>query len=99
MIKAKSMKTHTFKGEFATPCQVRDFVVSYLHHAGANNGKLNARQDGNIRWFFADGYGDLAGMERDVAVELVFDWSHVRDSSEKAFDNMARAILKKLGRA
>ena len=94
-----AMKTETFEGEFATPHQVRDFVVSYLHHSGANNGKLNARQDGDIRWFFADGYGDLPGMERETAVELVFDWSHVRDSSEKAFAKMARAIQKKLGRA
>lgn len=52
----------------------------YLHHSGENSNALSPDQ---IRqaWKIADGYGQL---NDDGVEELLWDWSHIRDSSDEA---------------
>jgi len=64
-------------------------VVEFLHHNGKHRDLLNDRLQGHIR-LLADGFGDLRGAR--FAPELLWDWSHVRDSSPAAVKRMADKI-------
>lgn len=74
----------------------RDYVVSFLHHAGENKEHMNTTIDSNTRYLHADGFGDLQNGDYDMDTirDLVWDWSHVRDSSDEAFIAMAKYISK-----
>lgn len=63
-----------------------NWVVSYLHWSGLNKTVLTPAQRREVR-LLADGYGK--GV---TDPNLVFDWSHVRDSSEEAVKAMADRI-------
>lgn len=73
-------------------------VVAYLHHSGERRNDLPVHVQAEIRLFHADGFGKLRNMAQDdpsVEVEvLVWDWSHVRDSSPEAVKAMADAIRR-----
>ena len=74
----------------------RDYVVSFLHHTGENKGHINATIDSDTRYLHADGFGSLqdGNYDMDTIRDLVWDWSHVRDSSDEAFIAMAKYISK-----
>lgn len=63
----------------------REIVMSFLHHTGHLNMVLSAQQQQTIR-LLADGFGQTSNLD------LVWDWSHVRDSSDEGFARMAGAI-------
>ena len=74
----------------------REYVVSFLHYTGDNYGLVNESAQTDIRFKYADGFGPLTlvANEHDMETleEMLWDWSHVRDSSDEAFDRMARVI-------
>jgi hypothetical protein len=77
-----------------SPEHDRSFVMRYLSHAGQFYGLLKVDEMRAVR-MLADGFGTLVELPADspVAVDdLVWDWSHVRDSSDEAFARMAEAI-------
>ena len=59
-----------------------DYVMSFLHHTGENTEHINNQQDGDY--------------DMDTIRDLVWDWSHVRDSSDEAFIAMAKYISKQM---
>ena len=73
-----------------------DYVMSFLHYTGENTEHINNQQDGDIRFYHADGFGNLSeksnNMYSESMKDMLFDWSHVRDSSDEAFLAMAHAI-------
>lgn len=97
------MNTNTVSFRIPTPwecgCLTRlqqmnwDLVVRCLHYRGALYHTLDeyTRQRA---WLLADGFGrvDL----RTLCQDLCWDWSHVRDSSESAVEEMA-AFLRRSG--
>jgi len=58
------------------------FVASFMHYAGTNSKSLTDKQYVEV-FELADGYGDMT-LEHLVELELLGDWSHVRDSSKEA---------------
>ena len=73
-----------------------DYVMSFLHHTGENKEHINATIDSNTRYLHADGFGSLqdGDYDMDTIRDLIWDWSHVRDSSDEAFIAMAKYISK-----
>lgn len=67
-----------------------NLVVSCLHHSGENNSALTPEQHQTVRRA-ADGFGMVTGMDSE-SLDMLFDWSHVRDSSQKAIDRMAMLL-------
>ena len=65
----------------------RALVVSCLHHSGALRDRLTGKQRYWARRA-ADGFGEITGLD-DQSLDCLWDWSHVRDSSDKAFSRMA----------
>lgn len=63
-----------------------DVVVSFLHWNGSHSKALTTQQQANVRTL-ADGFGK--GI---TDLDLVWDWSHVRDSSEEAIKAIADKI-------
>ncbi len=72
----------------------RNYVVSFLHYTGENTKHINNTIDADARYLHADGFGNLSESNHDVETikEMLFDWSHVRDSSDEAFEAMAEFI-------
>ena len=74
-----------------------DYVMSFLHYTGENTAQhISNQQEIDIRFYHADGFGNLSEKTNDTDSEslkdMLFDWSHVRDSSDEAFLAMAHAI-------
>ena len=73
-----------------------DYVMSFLHHTGENTKHITDKQATDIKFYHADGFGKLTELPTEYNSELLqdmlFDWSHVRDSSDEAFLAMAKAI-------
>ena len=73
-----------------------DYVMSFLHHTGENTKHITDKQATDIKFYHADGFGKLTELPTEYNSELLqdmlFDWSHVRDSSDDAFLAMAKAI-------
>jgi hypothetical protein len=67
------------------------FCVSYLHWSGLNNKVLTAKQQQEVRKL-GDGFGK--GI---TDPNLIWDWSHVRDSSPEAVTAMANKIKELAG--
>jgi len=65
----------------------RDLVVAYLHHSGAHAESLPDDDMWEV-YCLGDGFGKLPPEELSQINEG-WDWSHVRDSSEGAFADMA----------
>jgi hypothetical protein len=72
----------------------RNYVVSFLHYTGENTKHINNTIDADVRFLHADGFGNLSEQnhDRETITEMLFDWSHVRDSSDEAFEAMANAL-------
>ena len=74
----------------------REYVVSFLHYTGDNNEVLNNTTEADIRFKHANGFGNLSLIAKETDFEtlgdMLWDWSHVRDSSDEAFENIAVAI-------
>jgi len=73
-------------------------VVEYLHYDGEHYHDITVPQQAAVR-LAGNGFGDLASRcDRGGAYpEVLWDWSHVRDSNEDGIRAMAakiRAILK-----
>jgi nucleoside-diphosphate-sugar epimerase len=62
-----------------------DLVVNYMHYRGKNNTDLTEEQHVEVRRL-ANGFGP------EPTVEMFWDWSHVRDSSDAAIKAMANKI-------
>ena len=73
-----------------------DYVMSFLHHTGENTEHINNQQEVDIKFYHADGFGNLSektnNRDSESLKDMLFDWSHVRDSSDEAFLAMAHAI-------
>lgn len=73
-----------------------DYVMSFLHHTGENTEHINNQQEVDIRFYHADGFGNLSektnNTDSELLKDMLFDWSHIRDSSDEAFLAMASAI-------
>lgn len=74
-----------------------ELIIAVLHPtASRNNYWLNQSQKNQVRWL-GDGFGDLVkmleeGCEGDLIATMLYDWSHVRDSSPAAIQAMAQKI-------
>ena len=82
----------------------RELAVALLWHDGRARRLLLPFQDRELR-FLGDGFGDLRSepktqeaatgvvraMSSDEIEAAVFDWSHIRDSSDEAIARIARA--------
>ena len=62
----------------------RKEVISYLHYNGENKDKISEGQ-WRSSYLKADGFGQIGMMK---AMQNDWDWSHVRDSSPEAFENI-----------
>ena len=67
-----------------------DLIVSFLHPSGENYNSLPLDLEKAVRRT-ADGYGLITGFCGN-SMDMLFDWSHIRDSSEKAINRMAYLI-------
>ena len=76
----------------------RKYVMKYLHWTGEKHDVLNGEQESHLRYYLADGFGNLSEQDLDTELiqDMMWDWSHVRDSSAQAFSKMARYILKEV---
>ena len=69
----------------------RKFVCDHLHY----NGKLIKLLTDEQQWeayCIADGFGKMTPAQLKT-INDGWDWSHVRDSSDKAFSEMAQYII------
>lgn len=74
----------------------REFVVRHVdYRLPDKDRKLTARQERTL-YYMADGFGVQTPTELD-RINGGYDWSHFRDSSEEAFEQMARQIRVWLG--
>jgi hypothetical protein len=73
-----------------------DYVMSFLHYTGENTKHITDKQATDIKFYHADGFGNLSeqtnNLDSELLKDMLFDWSHVRDSSDEAFLAMAKAI-------
>ena len=76
----------------------RKYVMKYLHWTGEQHDVLTDEQDSYLRYYLADGFGNLSeqDLDREIIQDMMWDWSHVRDSSVQAFSKMAGYILKEV---
>lgn len=65
-----------------------DLVVQHLHYTGDHYGTLTDAQHRRVRRL-GDGFG--AGV---TDPDMLYDWSHIRDSSPAAVTAMADAIRR-----
>lgn len=73
-----------------------DLIVAVLFHSGSANKILSPAARARV-WEQGDGYGrmDLAQLRE---LELVEDWSHIRDSSDEGQERIAKQIRVELSR-
>jgi hypothetical protein len=64
-------------------------VVDFLHYEGKHRDLLNELQQAKVR-LEGNGFGDLKGAQ--LATDLLWDWSHVRDSDDRHVFAMAAKI-------
>lgn len=69
------------------------YVVSHLHWNGGRKNVLSANDHGAVR-AMADGFGP--GFTNP---DIIWDWSHVRDSSSAAIARMATTLRKLVRKA
>ena len=74
----------------------REYVVSFLHFTGENRNYISDAVNANVRYQYANGFGNLSESNHDVETikDMLWDWSHVRDSSDESFLAMAMEIDK-----
>ena len=69
------------------------FIYHYLNFNGDHASVLPQSFQYSLRLNFANGFGKIdPGM--DQFQEMLWDWSHVRDSSEEAIEKIADKIRK-----
>ena len=53
-------------------------------------------QELHIRYFIADGFGNLSeqDLDQEMIQDMMWDWSHVRDSSDGVFEQIKKYIEK-----
>lgn len=66
-------------------------VVACLHYSGEFHDSLSNRDHARVREL-GDGYGSLRGPKTEAILDMLWDWSHVRDSSPEAVAKMAAAL-------
>jgi len=67
-----------------------DLIVATLYWKGTAN-RILPQQARNRIWSHADGYGKMSGAQL-AKLELLEDWSHIRDSSDEAQARVAESI-------
>lgn len=67
-----------------------DLVVSCLHHKGSKYSDLSPEQQQTVRRA-ADGFGAVYGFDNE-SLDMLWDWSHVRDSTNEAIEKMAKLL-------
>jgi len=72
-----------------------DVVVAAL--SSSSEHRLAARAQIRVREL-ADGFGALRGPMTDRKMDLIWDWSHVRDSSDAAVARMASLVRRMAAR-
>jgi hypothetical protein len=84
--------------EYLSVKLVRDYVVSFLHPTGENHGMLSVSVEGDVRYNHADGFGKIYELDHDLetTTDMIWDWTHVNNSSNRAFEDMATAISKSI---
>jgi hypothetical protein len=86
------MKTNTQKGYILNDW---DLIVATMHYRGVARTFLNGTRLADVA-ARGDGYGKMTVAELK-ARELLYDWSHVRDSSPAAVCAMAARIRELIG--
>lgn len=69
---------------------IRRRVMSYMYRKGERRSRINPLQ-WEVCWLLGDGFGHV---DREFAAEQCWDWSHVRDSSERALAVMWATIKR-----
>ena len=67
-------------------------IAEYLHHSGVNNRSLSPAEHNRL-FALGDGYGKQT-VEQLKANHLTWDWSHIRDSSNEALENIYQELKK-----
>jgi hypothetical protein len=67
-------------------------VADHMHYSGKHVDVLDDATKYKLRLHFGNGFGNLAGCDDANVADMVWDWSHVRDSSMNAIVRMADAI-------
>ena len=70
----------------------RQFVVEHMHYNGKHTNLVGNSLYMRV-YLEGDGFGII---DRGTARNACFDWSHIRDSSDEAFEAMANEILTAL---
>lgn len=73
-----------------------DLIVSVLYFRGSCNRILSADALARV-WEQGDGYGRMSLAELS-GLELVGDWSHIRDSSHEGQERIAKQIRSELSK-
>jgi hypothetical protein len=75
--------------DYRDPDAIRDFVMDHMHTLGMRSSLLADAEWIRV-YLCGDGFGPVTeSFARD---RLEWDWSHVRDSSDEAFLDMAAEI-------
>lgn len=75
--------------DYRNPDAIRDFVMDHMHYSGDFRHFLSEREWSAV-YLCGDGFGTV---DADFAsTKLEWDWSHVRDSTDEAFLDMAATI-------
>ena len=67
------------------------FAYHYLNGNGDHSEILPQKLQYKIRMNLADGFGKIDSDHEDF-LSMLWDWSHVRDSSDEAIEKIAQAI-------
>lgn len=75
--------------------QAQKLVCDYMHWSGSKQDKLTPQQMWKV-YCLGDGFGKCSPA-RLKKINDGWDWSHVRDSSQAAYLEMAKKIQKFIG--
>jgi hypothetical protein len=75
--------------DYRDPDAIRDFVMDHMHTLGVHADFLTEAEWARV-YLCGDGFGPVT--ESFASSQLEWDWSHVRDSSDEAFLDMAAEI-------
>lgn len=67
-------------------------IYDYLYHGSSLSSKLTAKEH-NFLFSLGDGYGKMT-INQLITKGLTWDWSHIRDSSEVATDQIYEELTK-----
>ena len=72
----------------------RKVVMDYMHHTGKHHSEVKGKQYLEIAKL-ADGFGEI-DESSDGFEDMIYDWSHIRDSSPRGIKRMYDYLVKNI---